>query len=79
MEACRHAERVRTLKRHAAVYAVGVVLITAVWAETWSVWVVWPLLVWTQVLLAHALVTYLRRPVSEAEVRRELERLERDR
>jgi hypothetical protein len=45
---------------------------------TWSIWVVWPLLVWTQVLLVHALVTYPRRPVAEADVERELERFERE-
>jgi hypothetical protein len=99
-QARRHVERVRALKMHAAVYAVGVMFITAIWAVTqnqashgwphrfsagndrpgtWSIWVVWPLLVWTQVLLVHALVTYLRRPVSEDAVERELERLERDR
>jgi hypothetical protein len=66
-----HVDRVRTLKRHAAVYAFGVVLITAVWAatRTWSMWVVWPRLVWTQILLVHALVTYLRRPVTDDEAR----------
>jgi hypothetical protein len=65
-----HVDRVRTLKRHAAVYAVGVVLITAVWAapRTWSMWVVSPLLVWTQILLVHALVTCLR-PVTDDEAR----------
>jgi hypothetical protein len=99
-EARRHVERVRGLRIHAAVYAVGVVFITAVWVVTqyqashgwpdrfaagndqpgtWSIWVVWPVLVWTQIVLVHALVTYLRRPVSEAAVEREVERLERDR
>jgi hypothetical protein len=99
LQARRHVERIRALKRHAAVYTVGVISITAVWAVTqyqashgwphrfaagndrpgtWSLWVFWPLLVWTQIVLVHALVTYLRRPVSEAEVERELERLERD-
>jgi len=85
---------------HVAAYAVGVALITAIWAATqyrashgwpdrfaagndrpgtWSTWIVWPVLVWTQIVLVHALVTYLRRPVSEAASGRELERLERDR
>jgi len=66
----RHGERVRTLKKHAAVYTAGVVSITAAWAATGpsSMWVVWPLLFWTQILLAHVLVTYLRRPVPDAEL-----------
>jgi hypothetical protein len=77
----RHVERVRVLRRHAAGYGIGVISITAAWAAagTSGTWIVWPLLVWTQILLAHALVTFLRRPVSEAEVERELEPLERDR
>jgi hypothetical protein len=99
-QARRHVERVRTLKMHVAVYAVGVAFITGIWAVTqyqashgwpdrfaagndrtgtWSIWVVWPVLVWTQIVLVHALVSYLRRPVSEAAIERELERLERDR
>jgi hypothetical protein len=43
----------------------------------WNVWILWPLLFWGQILCVHALVTYLRRPTTEADVEREFERMTR--
>jgi hypothetical protein len=97
-QARRQAQRVHNLKRHLAIYVIGMVLLAAVWIVTqyqsaggwpdrfaqgndrpgtWSVWIVWPLLVWTQILLVHALVTFLRRPLPESDVDHEFERLQR--
>lgn len=42
---------------------------------TWSPWLFWAVGVWLLVLAIHAVRTYARRPPTEAEVQREIERL----
>ena len=42
--------------------------------DVWNVWFVYPLVVWILFVAARAWVTYGRRPISEADIQREIER-----
>jgi hypothetical protein len=42
---------------------------------TWSPWYFWAVGVWAVILAVHAFKTYAHRPPTEAEIRREVERL----
>jgi hypothetical protein len=44
-------------------------------AGTWNPWFFWAVGIWAAVLAIHGVRTYLRRPVSEAEIQREIVRL----
>ena len=78
-----------------AVFALGMLVLTPVWAVgeylssggwperlspngnpgDWSPWIIWVALAWGFYVLLSVLVVHLRRPVTDAEVQRELERL----
>lgn len=42
--------------------------------NTWNVWIIYPLLGWAGLLAVNGWVLYLRKPISESEVERELKR-----
>jgi hypothetical protein len=44
---------------------------------TWNPWIFWAVGIWAVILGIHAIKTYSRRPATEAEIRRELERIRR--
>lgn len=44
---------------------------------TWNPWILWVLIAWGAIVAVHGLVTYFRRPISERELDRQLDRLER--
>ena len=89
-----HVERVHRLKWHAAVYVLGMVALTAVWALTqwqdnggferfatggnpgdWEPWIAYVGIIWGFFLALEALRATFDRPVREAEVDRQIERL----
>ena len=40
----------------------------------WNIWIVYPLIAWVLGTAAHAWYVYLRKPISEGEIQREIER-----
>ncbi len=44
---------------------------------TWNDWIIWPLIAWLFFICMRAYTVYFRRPPSEAEVQREMNRLRR--
>jgi len=42
--------------------------------HVWNIWIIYPLAVWAALLAVNAWVTYLRKPISEGEIRREMDR-----
>ena len=88
--------RKRRYRISAAVSAIGMALLVAIWAlaeyhnaggwpvhgfsqssgmhEVWNLWIIYPLGAWLLLLAAGGWDVYLRRPVSEQEIQREIER-----
>ena len=89
------AELRRRLKLRAAAFALGMLVLTPVWAVgeylsaggwpqhlspndnpgDWSPWIIWVGLAWGFYVLVTAVVVHFHRPVTDAEVDRELRRL----
>jgi 2TM domain len=42
--------------------------------DVWNIWIIYPAIAWVVVTLAHAWFVYVRRPISEHEIEREIER-----
>jgi hypothetical protein len=42
--------------------------------DVWNIWIIYPAIAWAFFAVAAGLVVYLRRPVSESQVKREMER-----
>jgi hypothetical protein len=42
--------------------------------DVWNIWIIYPALAWVFLTLAGGLTVYLRKPVSESQIRREIER-----
>ena len=47
--------------------------------DVWNIWIIYPAIAWLFLSAAFGLNVYLRRPVSESKIRREIERQERSR
>jgi uncharacterized RDD family membrane protein YckC len=90
----RRVEQGRRLRMRLTVFALGMLVLTPVWAVgeylssgsperlspngnagDWSPWIIWVALVWGFYILLSVVVTYFNRPVSDAEIDRELQRL----
>ena len=67
----------RDLQGHAVAYLVVNAAVWAVWAATGAdnLWPAWITGIWAIGLVLNAWDVYFRRPVTEADVRREIERL----
>ncbi|HEX9170854.1 MAG TPA: 2TM domain-containing protein [Roseiarcus sp.] len=81
MSVDQHAamERIRAKRGfsvHASVYAAVNLLLIAIWAITSRgyFWPIWPILGWGLGLGMNYWAVYLRRPISDDEIRRELEK-----
>ena len=74
--AVRRVRAKRGFKLHAAIYVVVNTVLVAIWA--WSgqgyFWPAWSMLGWGIGLAVHGWTTYLLKPISEEEIRREMER-----
>jgi hypothetical protein len=42
--------------------------------DVWNIWIIYPLAAWAFLTAAHAWSVYLRKPISESEIKREIER-----
>jgi hypothetical protein len=42
--------------------------------NVWNLWIIYPAIVWVFLTVAGGLTVYLRKPISESEIKRELER-----
>jgi adenylate cyclase len=74
--AIERIEAKRGFTRHAMVYVAGNFLLVAIWAITSRgyFWPIWPMLGWGVGLGMNYWAVYLRRPISDDEIRRELEK-----
>jgi hypothetical protein len=45
--------------------------------DVWNIWIIYPALAWMFLTVVGALIAYLRKPISEGQIRREIERQER--
>lgn len=88
-------EQRHKLRLRVAVFALGMLVLTPVWAVgeylssggwpqrlspngnpgDWSPWIIWVALAWGFYVLLSVVVVHLQRPVTDAEVQREVERL----
>lgn len=73
-------ERVRAkrdFRNHVAVYVIVNLMLVVIWALSTSpgyFWPVWPMLGWGVGLAIHGWKTFLEKPISEEEIRREMEK-----
>jgi hypothetical protein len=70
-----HAKR--RFQRHALIYAVVIGLLVVIWALTNFgnyFWPIWPALLWGIALAIHAWTVYGQRPITDADIDRELGR-----
>lgn len=74
--AVRRLEARRDFRTHAAVYVVVNVLLVVIWAASGAgyFWPIWPIAGWGIGLAFHAWTAYFERPITEEEIRREMER-----
>lgn len=45
--------------------------------DVWNIWIIYPALAWVFLTMVGGLTVYLRKPISESQIRREIERQER--
>ena len=67
----------RGFQRHALIYAVVIGLLVVIWALTNFgnyFWPIWPALVWGIALAIHAWTVFGQRPITDADIDRELGR-----
>jgi fatty acid desaturase len=80
-QALRQIKKRRDFHAHAFAYVVVNLLLWGVWAviagtsDSWYPWPLWVTLGWGIGLVFNAWDVYLRRPISENEIRREMDRL----
>ena len=76
-EAIRRLREKRGFRQHLVVYGVINSLLVVIWAVTWTgyFWPVWPIAGWGVGLALHGGGVYGERPITEKEIRREMERL----
>jgi hypothetical protein len=42
--------------------------------DVWNIWIIYPAMAWAFLTVAGGLIAYLRKPISEGEIKREIER-----
>jgi len=76
-QATQRLQAKRRFQRHALIYAVVIGLLVVIWALTNFgnyFWPIWPALVWGIALAIHAWTVYGQRPITDADIDRELGR-----
>ncbi len=68
----------RDFRNHAFVYCAVNALLVAIWASSGAgyFWPIWPIAGWGVALALHAWRTFGQRPISEADIVEEMQRLE---
>ncbi len=66
----------RDFKNHAATYLIVNALLVVIWAVSGQgdFWPIWPILGWGIGLALNAWTAYFQRPISEDDIRREMEK-----
>jgi 2TM domain-containing protein len=74
--AIKRVEAKRAFRFHAALYAAVNLLLIVVWALTGAryFWPIWPILGWGIGVAFHYWAVFQQKPISEDEIRREMER-----
>ena len=74
--AAKRVKAKREFKNHVAVYLIVNALLVVIWAASGQgyFWPVWPIAGWGVGLAFNAWSAYFERPISEDEIRREMER-----
>ncbi len=74
--AIKRVEAKRAFRFHAALYVVVNLLLMVVWALTGAryFWPIWPILGWGIAVALHYWTVFQQKPISEDEIRREMER-----
>ena len=74
--AIRRLQAKRGFRKHLVVYAAVNGSLVVIWAVTWPgyFWPVWPMVGWGIGLALHGWGVYGERPVTEAEIQREMEK-----
>ena len=75
-DAVRRVKARRDFRTHVATYVVVNALLVVIWAVTGAgyFWPIWPIAGWGVGLALNAWVVYFERPITEDEIRREMER-----
>jgi uncharacterized membrane protein YcjF (UPF0283 family) len=95
-QAIKQIERKRRYWISTAISAIGMLVLTAIWATTeyhnaggwptqgfsqssgihdvWNIWIIYPAIAWAFLTAAFGLGVYQRRPVSESQIKHEMER-----
>ena len=74
--AVRRLEAKRDFRNHVAIYVIVNALLVVIWAATGAgyFWPIWPIAGWGIGLAFNAWVVFFERPITEDEIRREMER-----
>ncbi|MCP4384556.1 MAG: 2TM domain-containing protein [Hyphomicrobiales bacterium] len=74
--AVKRVQAKRLFRNHVAVYLIVNALLAIVWAMSGAgyFWPIWPIAGWGIALALHAWSAYFERPISEDDIRQEMER-----
>lgn len=74
--AVKRLEARRDFRTHAGIYVIVNALLVVIWAASGAgyFWPIWPIAGWSVGLAFNAWAVYFERPISEEEIRREMER-----
>ena len=74
--AVRRLKSKRDFRNHVAIYVIVNALLVVIWAATGAgyFWPIWPIAGWGIGLAFNAWAVYYERPITEEEIRREMER-----
>ena len=74
--AIKRLEAKRGFNVHAAIYVIVNLLLVVIWAFSGHdyFWPIWPIIGWGVGLAIHGWMTYFQKPISEDDIRREMEK-----
>jgi hypothetical protein len=74
--ALKRVKNKRDFRNHAAIYVIVNGMLVAIWAASGggSFWPIWPLLGWGVGLAFNAWAVFFERPITEDDIRKEMER-----
>jgi 2TM domain len=74
--AVKRLEAKRDFNIHVAIYAIVNVMLVVIWAVSGRgyFWPIWPILGWGVAVVIHGWMTFLQKPITEDDIRREMEK-----